>query len=267
MQELFNLRWYIQHLIDESESDDDDNLDNPRREDNWMLQTNWIFMKYVIFILYSMTPKQLNTNPIRSIIKAMPYHTHHTDEGESAKDDEESAKDEEESTTSTELSEDSISDTPTEATEDSKTIELAQVPTAFSRSRCDQDPSEDKSRTEFEPCKENREQITAQENKLLSTNFTVEIQNRKVEELIIYSLDEQIFKFKVTNGHKESQKTSNSDKFTNLELWGVNVDVKSYKQKWTNHGIFQHMGFYYPTENPCVMRSENLKTKSSEYIG
>ena len=26
------------------------------------------------------------------------------------------------------------------------------------------------------------------------------------------------------------------------------------------------MGFYPPTENPCVMMRDNLKTKSSEYI-
>ena len=53
---------------------------------------------------------------------------------------------------------------------------------------------------------------------------------------------------------------------TNFELWGVNVDIKSYEQKWTNHGILQHMGFYPPTENPCVMMRENLKTDSSKYI-
>ena len=27
----------------------------------------------------------------------------------------------------------------------------------------------------------------------------------------------------------------------------------------------QNMGFYPPTENPCVMMRENLKTKCSEY--
>ena len=43
LQELFNVRWYIQHLIDESQSDDDDDdeFDNPLSEENWMLQTNW----------------------------------------------------------------------------------------------------------------------------------------------------------------------------------------------------------------------------------
>ena len=51
-----------------------------------------------------------------------------------------------------------------------------------------------------------------------------------------------------------------------LELLAVNVNFKSYKDKWTIHGILQHMGFYPPTENPCVVMRENLKTKSSEYL-
>ena len=34
----------------------------------------------------------------------------------------------------------------------------------------------------------------------------------------------------------------------------------------TIHGISQNMGLCPPTENPCVMMRENLKTKSSEYI-
>ena len=68
------------------------------------------------------------------------------------------------------------------------------------------------------------------------------------------------------DGHKESQETSNSDKLNNLELWGVNVDFKSYQNKWKIDAILQHMGFYSPTENPCVMMRENLETKSSQYI-
>ena len=70
LQELFNLRWYIQHLIDERgyDDDDDDYLDNPLSEDNWMLQTNRKFMKYVIYNGHSMTLEQLNKNLIRPII-------------------------------------------------------------------------------------------------------------------------------------------------------------------------------------------------------
>ena len=34
-QELFNIRWYIQHLVDES----GDECKNPLSEENWMSQT------------------------------------------------------------------------------------------------------------------------------------------------------------------------------------------------------------------------------------
>ena len=57
---------------------------------------------------------------------------------------------------------------------------------------------------EFEPSQENEKQMTVKDNMLLTINFTVEIQNQKVEGLITYSLDQQIFKFKVTNEHKET---------------------------------------------------------------
>ena len=52
------------------------------------------------------------------------------------------------------------------------------------------------------------------DHQLYSRNLKV-----KIEGLIIYFLDQHIFKFKVTNGHKEAKETSNSDKLTNLELW------------------------------------------------
>ena len=88
------------------------------------------------------------------------------------------------------------------------------------------------------------------------------MENQKVERLITYSLDQQIFIFNTNCEHKESHEISN----LNLELWGVNVDFTSYEEKWTIHGILQNMGFYPKTENPCVMMRENLKTLFSEYI-
>ena len=199
-----------------------------------------------------MTPKQLKKNPIRPIIKVKPYQKLDTDEGESVKD-------EGESTTSTELTEDSISDTSTEDTEDSKPVETCQLPNVFIKSTDNEADSPTlNSTSEFELPKVNGEQNIVQDNKLVSTNFTVETQNQKVEGLITYSFDQHISKFKVCNGHKESQETTNSDKLTNLELWGANADFKSYEQKRTIDGIFQHMGFYPPTKNPCVMTRENL---------
>ena len=111
LQELFNLRWYIQHLIDESQSDDDDDeFDYPLSEENWMLQANCKFIRYVIHNKHSITPKQLKKKAIKSNIKIKPHEKLDIDE-------EESTKDEEESTTSTELSEENLtSDTPTETT-------------------------------------------------------------------------------------------------------------------------------------------------------
>ena len=70
LQELFNLRLYIQHIIDESQSDDDDDeFDNPLSEENWMLETNWKLIKYVIQKNHSMTPEQMKKKPIKQIIK------------------------------------------------------------------------------------------------------------------------------------------------------------------------------------------------------
>ena len=79
------------------------------------------------------------------------------------------------------------------------------------------------------------------------------MESQKVDGLITYSLDQQIFKIKVNSGTKQ-------------ELWGVHCDFKSYQDKWTIDPILQHMGFYATTENPCVMMREKHRTQSSEYI-
>ena len=81
----------------------------------------------------------------------------------------------------------------------------------------------------------------------------MEIENRKVEGPIPYSTDQQLFKFKVSSGSSQ-------------ELWGVNTDFSTYELKWTIDAIWQHMGLYLTTENPCVMMRVNHKTKSGEYI-
>ena len=61
------------------------------------------------------------------------------------------------------------------------------------------DTFENKHVIEFEP-KGNGEQGITKENKFLSTNFQVYMGNCKVEGPITYSLDQQIFKFKVNSG-------------------------------------------------------------------
>ena len=79
---------------------------------------------------------------------------------------------------------------PTGPSEGSKSkILLTIVPNGFFRSRCDQDLSAVKPMFEFDPChksydkifsppQENGEQITEKGNKVLTTNYTVEIQKQ-----------------------------------------------------------------------------------------
>ena len=91
------------------------------------------------------------------------------------------------------------------------------------------------------------------QDKLLTTKFQLEIENRKAEGLITYSAEQQIFKLKVNSGN-------------NQELWGVNIESTLYELKWTIHAILQHQRFYHTTENPCVMMRVNHKTKTCECI-
>ena len=100
---------------------------------------------------------------------------------------------------------------------------------------------------------ENNQEQNVQNNELLTTNFELKVKNRKVGGLIIYSTDQQIFKFKVNSG-------------TDQEVWGVYIDFQSIHSKWTIDAILQHMGFYVTTENLNVMMRENHNTQSSEYI-
>ena len=133
-------------------------------------------------------------------------------------------------------------------TEESIPTETSQVLTVFNKAiHLEDNSSDDKSVIEIEPPQENGEQENGKQDKLLTTTFQNEIGNRKVEGLITYSTDQQIFKFKV-------------------DSWGVNIEFTLYELKCTIHAILQHMSFYYTTENPCVMMRVNHKTKSCECI-
>ena len=78
MKNIFNLIWYIQHLMDESE----DEAQNPLSEENWMKQNNCKFIKYVIHHRHPMTPEQLKQKPFEEIFKNQ-HEKVDTDEGES----------------------------------------------------------------------------------------------------------------------------------------------------------------------------------------
>ena len=133
-------------------------------------------------------------------------------------------------------------------TEESIPTETSQVLTVFNKAvHHEDDSSDDKSVIEIEPSKENGEQEIGKQDKLLTTKFQIEIENRKVEGLITYSTDQQIFKFKVNS-------------------WGVNIVFTLYELKCTIDAILQHMGFYHTTENPCVKMRVNHKTKFCECL-
>ena len=94
-------------------------------------------------------------------------------------------------------------------TEESIPTETSQVLTVFSKAiHHEDDSSDDKSVIEIEPPKEIGEQEIGKQNELLTTKFQIENENRKVERLITYSTEQQIFNFKVNSGN-------------NQELWGV----------------------------------------------
>ena len=162
LQEFYNLRWFIQHLIDENEyEDDDDKWTNPLSESNCIYQTNKDFMKYVIFTFMEMTPEQLKQNPIT----VHPNQILNTEEGESNTDEQESTisnKEEEESSTFSDMSkQDSESDINVDDTQDqenSQTPETLQIHNVYNTTMHDNndsihdeyDTSEDKNITEIE---------------------------------------------------------------------------------------------------------------------
>ena len=52
LQELYNLRRYITHVMNESDYDPNDpDFNHPLSEHNWLSQTRGKLMKYVIYIL------------------------------------------------------------------------------------------------------------------------------------------------------------------------------------------------------------------------
>ena len=249
LREVFNLRCYIQHLMDESE----DETQNPLSEETWMKQNNWKFIKYLIHHTHPMTPEQLKQKPFKEIFKNQ-HEKLDTEEGESIEE-------EEKSTTSSDKSEqDSYSDITIEDEDGTNTTETHQVHKVLNEtthdeenvSEAEDDTSQEENFIEMQIYENNREQ-NKQEDKLLTPNFEVKVENPKVEGLITYSTDQHIFKLKVNSG-------------TDQEVWGVYIDFQSIHSGWTIDAILQHMGFYVTTENPNVMMRENHNTQSSEYM-
>ena len=215
--------------MDESEEENQ----NPLNHENWMKQTYQKFIKYAIHHRHPMTPEQLKQKCFKEIFK-IQHEKLDTEEGESNEQ-------EEESTTSSEKSEqNSESDTCTEDEQETNTTETHQIHNDLNNTIYDEenssedqnDISEKENVTEMQIYENNGEQ-NKQEDKLLSTNFEVKVENRKDEGLITYSTDQQIFKFKVNSG-------------TDQEVWGVYIDFQSIHSKCTIDAILQHKGFMSP---------------------
>ena len=161
-----------------------------------------------------MTPEQLKKKPFEEIFKNQ-HGKVDTDEGESIEE-------EENSTTSSEKSEqDSESDVTTEDEEQPNTTESHQVHHGMNEithdeensSEAEDDTPQEQNFTEMLTYESNGEN-NIQDNKLLTTNFEVKVENRQVEGLMTYSADQQIFKLKV-----------NSE--TDQEAWGVHIGFQS----------------------------------------
>ena len=147
LREVFNLRCYIQHLMDETEDEDE----NPLSNENWMKQNSWKFIKYVIQHRHPMTPRQLKQKLFEEIFKNQ-HEKVDTEEGESNEE-------EEKSTISSEKSEqDSESGTTTEDEEEPNTTETHQVHSCLNETTHDEenssetedDKSEDENITEMQ---------------------------------------------------------------------------------------------------------------------
>ena len=161
MKELYNLRWYIQHVIDENEYQyGDDEWTNPLSESNWIYGTNKHFMKYVKFTLQVTTPEQIKQNPI-----TVQHQKLDTEEGESTKVQEEFTTSEElteEYSTSSDMSkqdpESNITVDDTQDEQNSHTPETLQIHKMYSTTMPDKDDlihdeydtSEDKNINEIE---------------------------------------------------------------------------------------------------------------------
>ena len=155
-----------------------DEAQNPLNHQNWMKQTNWKFIKYVIHNRHSMTPEQLKQKPFEEIFKKQ-HEKFGTEEGES---NEEAQK----STTSSEKSEQGSDGTSTEDEEESNTIETPQIHHDMNETTHDEEkPSEDEDDTTQDEnvaemqTYENNGEKNVQEDKLLSTNFAVKVENHK----------------------------------------------------------------------------------------
>ena len=228
LQELINLRWYIQHLIHQSGYlYDYDESNYPLSEDKWMLQTHGNFMKYVLFTLHRMTPEQMKMNPIKPIIKGKTNEELDTEEGESNTNEQESTisnKEEEEHSTFSNMSKhDSDSDINVDDTQDqenSHTSETLRIHNIYNTTMHDKDDlihdeydtSENENITEIETYEDYGEKIHETEESIpTETSQVLTIFNKTIHHEDDSSDDKSEIEIEPPkeNGEQESGKQDN----------------------------------------------------------
>ena len=244
LQELINLRWYIQHLIHESGYlYDDDESNYPLSEDKWMLQTHGKFMKYVFYILHRMTPEQMKKNPIKPIIKVKTNEKLDTDVGESNSDEQESTisnKEEEEYSTfshmSKENSESDINVHDNQDEQNSHIPETLQIHNTYNTTMHDKhnsihdeyDTSEDENTIEIETFEQYREKIQETKESIpLETSQVLTVFNKAIHHEDDSSDDKSVIEIEpsIENGEQEIGK---QDKLLTTKF---QIELKTEKLK------------------------------------
>ena len=163
--------------MDESE----DENQNPLSEENWMKLNNWKFIKYVIHHRHPMTPEQLIQKPFEEIFK------NQHDKLIQMKGSQFKRR---------------INPPHPQISQNKNQVYNVLNETIHDEensSEAEDDKSEEQNLNQMQTYESNGEQ-NKQEEKLLTTNFEIKDENRKVEGLITYSTDQQIFKLKVNSG-------------------------------------------------------------------
>ena len=253
LQELYNLRWYIQHLIDENEYQyHDDEWTNPLSESNWIYNTNKWFMKSVNFTLQEMTPEQLKQNPIT----VHPNKKLDTEEGESNTDEQESTisnKEEEESSTFSDMSkqdtESYINLDDTQDQENSHTPETLQIHNVYNTTKHDKDDSihdeydtsEDENITKIETYEHYGEKIhETEESKPTDTSQVLTVFNKAIHPEDDSSDDKSVIEIEPPkeNGEQEIGK-QNKLLTTKFQIEIENQKVKGLVTFSTEQQIFK----------------------------
>ena len=197
MKEFFNLRWYIQHLVDEYDYQYGDNeWTNPLHESNWTYRTNKQFMKYVNFTLKEMTPEQMKMKPIKPIIKVNTNEELDIEEGESNTDEQKSTisiKEEDEYSTFSDMprqnSELDINVDETQNPENPHTLKTLQIHNTYNTTMHDKDDliydkndtSEDENTIEIETNEDFEEKIHETEESIsIETSQVLTVFNKAI---------------------------------------------------------------------------------------